>query len=85
MKVDKNSDTKLSSQVTQFNIGSKDNPYPIYITLMDISDTLKQQYWSRNVYRRYRVIRKKANLQKALEDYADFEGVKELKGSGYCQ
>ena len=81
MKVDEDSDSTLSTQVTTFNIGSRENPYPIYIDLMDIGDTLKQQYWTNKMYKRYRIVQKKSYLMRALEDYADFEGVKELKGN----
>jgi hypothetical protein len=80
-----NKHSRFSSLVNSFNIGTKNNPFPIYLNLLNISEVLKPEYWStlpeeRVTYRSLGISQKKRHLERALADYADYEGVDELKG-----
>lgn len=73
--------SSYGSQVIAFTIGTMKKPYPIYLTLNNISELLRPEYWSswRN-YKKLGIAQKMRNLQRAFEGYADYEGVHELKG-----
>ena len=74
--------SNFGSKVTSFRIGTSRTPYPISFELVDISDTLLPVYWTQNGnYRDLNIAGKRANLIRALEDYADFEGVADLTGT----
>ncbi len=78
--------SKFRTRVTSFHIGSAENPVPISLKLMDISDALRQDYWSslRGTSRSYSnlsIATKRENLAKALNDYADYLGVPDLSGT----
>ena len=66
-------------------IGTVNNPSPIYLDLWNISEALRPEYWTNLseagvTYESLGISQKKKNLEGALADYADFEGVDELKG-----
>lgn len=86
LKIDSRSSNNFGSRVTSFNIGTERSPVPITLKLIPISDALRQEYWSQlertsKSYRRLKIAAKRANLMRALEDYADYVGATELKGS----
>lgn len=62
------------------------NPFPIYLSLRNISEALRPEYWTKVLpqggatYESLGISQKKANLERALADYADYEGVDELRG-----
>ena len=85
MKGNEKNRMKSHSNSETVNIGTEKNPSPIYLDLWNISEALRPEYWTNLpeagvTYESLGISQKKKNLEEALADYADFEGVDELKG-----
>lgn len=77
--------SSYGTKVTSFTIGSTTKPYPISLTLRNISETLNPEYWTSLPeegvsFDTLGIEQKKENLERALADYADYENVGEIKG-----
>lgn len=77
--------THFETKMNSFTIGTEKNPLPIYLSLVDISEALKPKYWTTlpekgASYDSLKIVHKQRNLEMALKNYADYEGVSELKG-----
>ena len=79
--------SNLGSYLTSITVGTAKVPYPIYLTLKDISEVLKPEYWTPASlaeegvsYESLGIAQKRRNLMRALADYADYENVSELTG-----
>lgn len=73
---------KLTTIVT----GTREKPYPIKLTLRNISEALRPEFWNvlsdnGTTYSSLGIAQKYINLERALADYADYEGVDEIKGT----
>lgn len=76
-----NNYTKYTTKFSGFIIGTKKNPFPIYLSLWNISEALRPEYWTTlATYESLGIDQKKRNLERALADYADYEGVDTLTG-----
>ena len=68
----------LGGTISTLNIGTKKNPYPIFLSLQSISNTLTPEYWPAEW--KDSIAEKGKNLEKALKGYADSEGIDKLWG-----
>lgn len=83
-----NRNFRNTSRGKNISIGSEDIPMPISLVFRNISEALNLEYWTVSLqnqngvtYKSLGIARKQLNLVRALEDYPDYEGAKELKGS----
>ena len=85
MKGSAKNDANGASRTSVITMGSKENPFPIYLTLKNITEALNPNYWnalpeSGVTYENLFIAQKMSNIQRALEDYADYKGVHILGG-----
>lgn len=81
----KRNTSKTNIRTKLISAGSRAVPLPISLVLRNISEALDPEYWTNSLqdgvtYRSLGIACKQENLVKALEDYPDFEGAKELTG-----
>ena len=85
MKGNGNNAIKSHLKNETVNIGTVNNPFPIYLDLWNVSEALRPEYWTKLpeagvTYESLGISQKKKNLEGALADYADYERVHKLKG-----
>ena len=77
-----------NSNIEVVHIGTEGKPSPIRLELWNISMALRPEFWTtlpeaRVTYRSLGISKKMKNLERALADYPDYEGVDQLKGMNF--
>lgn len=81
-------ETSIGSQRVTFRIGNDSTPVPIHMTLMEISEALKPEFWKNLPERsiavtakRLRIKQKRTYLERAVLEYPAYVKARKLNGT----